>query len=942
VIPNLTACYPGIQVVRDSNAVSEKNRQPFIHFPMMRYILLGLSLLVSSALCAQTPYDSSIKASPNAQELPINRGSTALWQSLKKLHTRASLIMVTAHPDDEDGGMLTYESRGQGARVTLLTLNRGEGGANVMSSNYFDGLGLVRTEELLAAGRYYGVDQYWTRVVDYGFSKTKAESIAKWTHDRVLYDVVRVVRLTRPLVITSVFVGGPTDGHGNHQTAGAMAQEVFKAAGDPNVFPDQIAAGLKPWTPLKDYAHTPWFGNDDGKLAVNLEVPEGDYDPVLGMSYVQIAREGLGFQKSQTGGGTIPKAGTVNSTYHRYGSLVSAQDKESSFFEGIDTSLNGIASLAPSSKADFLLPGLKKVNGLVEAAIADYSVGHPETIAPKLADGWKETEALIRQVKASQLSDEEKYNITFELEIKKTQFNNALAQSLGLSLAANVAPEKEPDPRFAMFMGDPETTRVIVPGQKVGVKVHAVSQTSPPIKLNEIKIQATDGKDWGIKTSGNKSGDLTEGKPVDARFDLSVPENSTFTRPYFSRPDIEQSYYDISDTRYLNLPLAPYPLEAWAEFQYEDVPVRVATVVQSSKRVTGFGEVLEPLVVGPAISLNISPRAGIVPLNAKTFQLAATVHSNIKGQGTGTVKLDLPSGWTSHPAVAEFSTKSDGEEQSLSFEVMPKGLAEKTYRLTVVAETGGRQYREGYELTGYPGLRPYYLYRPSVLRTSGVDVKIAEGLKVGYIMGSGDDVPTSLESLGIHVNFLSPGDLATGDLSRYNVILLGVRTYAAREELKTYNSRLLDYVKNGGVMIVQYNTPEYDHNFGPYPYVMGENPEEVTDEASQMDILDPKNPIFLWPNPITSHDFDGWVEERGSKFLKSWDPHYEALLATHDDDQEPQKGGLLYSRYGKGVYIYNAYAFYRELPEGVPGAFRLFANMISLPKNPSLGTAGEN
>ncbi|HEX3351404.1 MAG TPA: PIG-L family deacetylase [Terriglobales bacterium] len=903
---------------------------------MTKYLSLGLSLLLSAALCAQTPYESSIKASPNAQELPINRGATALWQSLKKLHTRGSLIMVTAHPDDEDGGMLTYESRGQGARVTLLTLNRGEGGANVMSSNYFDGLGLVRTEELLAAGRYYGVDQYWTRVVDYGFSKTKAESIAKWTHDRVLYDVVRVVRMTRPLVITSVFVGGPTDGHGNHQTAGAMAQEVFKAAGDPHVFPDQIAAGLKPWTPLKDYAHTPWFGNDDGKLAVNVSVPEGDYDPALGMSYVQIAREGLGYQKSQTGGGTIPKAGAMDSTYHRFGSVISVPDKEASFFDGIDTSLNGIASLAPGGKADFLLPGLKKMNELVEAAIADYSVAHPETIAPKLADGWKQTEALIQQVKASQLSDEEKYNITFELEIKKTQFNDALAQALGLSLAANVAPEKEPDPRFAMFLGDPETTRVIIPGQKVGVKVHAVSQSSAPVKLQEIKIHATDGKDWEIKSTGDTAGELAQGKAVDARFDLSVPENATYTRPYFSRPDIEQSYYDISDMRYLNWPLPPYPLEAWAEFQYQDVPVRVAKVVQSSKRVTGFGEVLEPLVVGPAISLNISPRAGIVPLNAKSFQLTATVHSNIKGPGKGTVKLDLPSGWTSRPVTSGFSTTSDGDEQSLNFEVMPSGLSEKLYRVTVVAETGGRQYREGYELTGYPGLRPYYLYRPSVLRTSGVDVKVAEGLNVGYVMGSGDDVPTSLESLGIHVNFLSPGDLATADLSRYNVILLGVRTYAAREELKTYNSRLLDYVKNGGVMIVQYNTPEYDHNFGPYPYVMGQNPEEVTDEASKMDILDSKNPIFLWPNSITQRDFDGWVEERGSKFLKSWDPHYEALLSTHDDDQEPQKGGLLYARYGKGVYIYNAYAFYRELPEGVPGAYRLFANMVSLPKNPHL------
>ena len=213
---------------------------------MKRYLVLGVSLFVGCILSAQTPYDSSLQASQNAHELAINRGSTALWQTLKKLHTRASLIMVTAHPDDEDGGMLTFESRGQGARVTLLTLNRGEGGANVMSANYFDGLGLVRTEELLAAGRYYGVDQYWTRVVDYGFSKTKAESIAKWTHDRVLYDVVRVVRMTRPLVITSVFIGGPSDGHGNHQTAGAMAQEVFKAAGDPKRFPGSNRRGASP------------------------------------------------------------------------------------------------------------------------------------------------------------------------------------------------------------------------------------------------------------------------------------------------------------------------------------------------------------------------------------------------------------------------------------------------------------------------------------------------------------------------------------------------------------------------------------------------------------------------------------------------------------------------------------------------------------------------
>lgn len=903
---------------------------------MKHYLSVGLSLLLTATLCAQSASDSSIQATPNAQELPIDRGAAGLWQSLKKLHTRASLIMVTAHPDDEDGGTLAYESRGQGARVALLTLNRGEGGANVMSANYFDGLGLVRTEELLAAGRYYGVDQYWTRVVDYGFSKTKAESIAKWTHDRVLYDVVRVVRMTRPLVITSVFVGGPTDGHGNHQTAGAMAQEVFKAAGDPNVFPDQIAAGLKPWNPLKDYARTPWFGNDDAKLRVNVDIPEGDYDQVVGESYVQIAREGLGHQKSQTGGGMIPKPGTLGSTYHRFGSVIPAQDKENSFFDGIDVSIVGIATLAKDGETDFLRSGLERVNGLVEGAIADYCAGQPGKIAAKLADGWTETTRLIQQLKASQLSEEDKYNITFELEIKQAQFNNALTQALGLTVAATLAPEQEPNPLYALFMGDPETTRVVIPGEKIAVKVHAVSQSSDAVTLQAAKVQATDGKEWGIKGPGETDTAMTRNKPADIRFDLTVPENAAYTRPYFARPDIEQSYYDILDSRYLSLPLPPYPLEAWAEFQYNGVPIRIGQVVQSSKRVTGIGEVLEPLVVGPAVSLSISPRAGIVPLNAKTFDVTTTVHSNTKGEGKGIVKLDLPKGWTSHPPSAEFSTKADGDEQSLSFEVSPAGLSEQSYRITAVAQVGGKEFREGYELTGYLGLRPYYLYRPSVLRTSGVDVKVAEGLRVGYIMGSGDDVPTSLQSLGINVTFLTPNDVANANLSNYDVILLGVRAYAARPELKTYNSRFLDYVKNGGVMIVQYNTPEFDHNFGPYRYTMGENPEEVTDEASKMEILDPTNPVFLWPNSITQHDFDGWVEERGSKFLKTWDPQYTALVSTHDEGQEPQKGGLLYARYGKGIYVYNAYAFYRQLPEGVPGAYRLMANMVSLPKNPNL------
>ena len=885
---------------------------------------------------AGAPYYSTVKPSDVAMEAPVNRGSAALWQSLKKLHTRASLIMVTAHPDDEDGGMLAYESRGQGARVTLLTLNRGEGGANVMSPDYFDALGLVRTEELLAAGRYYGVDQYWTRVIDYGFSKTMDEALSHWTRDRVLRDVVRVVRMTRPLVVTSVFVGGPSDGHGNHQVAGLMAKEVFKAAGDPNQFPEQIRAGLRPWSPVKDYARVP-FSRRGGPstLSTNVVIQEGTYAPDLGLSYVQVSREGLGYQKSQNGGTGIPAAGPMGSAYHRFASNIAAADKEDSFFDGIDVSLGGIAMLSRGGDTGFLTSGLREINGDVEDAMAKFSALHPEAIAPQLASGLKRTVALIQAVQNSGLSADAKYDIVHELNVKRAQFNDALAEALGISVLATVAPEQEPDRLFAMFMGAPDTFRMAIPGQTFPVKVHVANQSSRPVELAKMSLESPDGESWPISEEANAGGELGPDKAIDQRFRVTVPPNARYTRPYFSRPNIEQPYYDILDERWLNLPLAPYPLAAWADLRLDGAAFRVGQVVQTVQRVTGPGPVYEPLAVAPAVSVAISPRNGIVPLDAKSFDVTTVIHSNVKGAANGTVRLDLPPGWKSVPAAAQFSTARDGEDRTLSFRVTPANIREKAYECTAIAEYAGKQYREGYQVTGYEGLRPYFLYKPSTYKTTGVNVKVAPGLSVGYIMGSGDDVPASLEHLGIKVSFIGPNDLANGNLSKYNVILLGVRAYAARPELRTYNARLLDYVKNGGVVMVEYNTPEYDHNFGPYPYVMGNNPEEVTDEESKVQILEPQNPIFNWPNKITEADFKGWVEERGSKWMKSWDPHYEALLETHDLNQEPQKGGLLYAKYGRGIYIYNAYAFYRQLPEGVPGAYRIFANIVSLPKNPA-------
>jgi hypothetical protein len=414
-----------------------------------------------------------------------------------------------------------------------------------------------------------------------------------------------------------------------------------------------------------------------------------------------------------------------------------------------------------------------------------------------------------------------------------------------------------------------------------------------------------------------------------------VPPHPTYTRPYFSRPSVEQSYYDIDDPRYLNLPTSYYPLSAKLTFHYHDVDFHTTAVVQSLHRVTGPGPLLEPLLVGPPISLWLSPQAGVVPLTSATLHLQVTLRSSVKGPAKGTIHLEMPTGWTSKPASADFSTAQDGDEQNVTFEIHPSGVRAQKYNIKAVAEYDGQNYTEGFKTVGYTGLRPYPYYRNADFHTTGVDVKLAPTLNVGYIMGTGDDVPTSLEDLGVHVKFLSPSDIQTGNLAAYDAIVVGIRAYAVRPEVSTANGRLLQYVNDGGVLLVQYQSPEFDHNYGPYPFSFGPNPEKVVEEDDKV-TLAPNDPVLNWPNKITETDFSGWVEERGHDFVAQWDPKYTTPTEMHDQGQDPQKGGLIYAHYGKGVYVYTAFALYRQLPEGVPGGFRLFANLLSLKKNPGL------
>lgn len=927
-------------------------------------LLFGLSLMVVPGAGAQTPEQVSARPRVNYRPLEADRGASALWQSLLKLHTRASMLTVVAHPDDEDGGMLAYESRGQGARVALLTLNRGEGGQNVMSDDYWDRLGLVRTQELLAADRYYGVQQYFTRAIDFGFSKTREESLQQWGEQRVLCDVVRVVRMTRPLVMTATFIGNITDGHGQHQVSGQMNQEAYKVAGDPKVCPAQIQEGLLPWTPLKVYARVPSFsisskgmydyatdqwapvrffdyvsGQWSNKVpATNLEVEEGGFDPLLGDSYLQYAREGWGKQKTQNGGGAVPLPGSFEVPYHRYGSRVPAADHETSFFDGIDVSLEGIAALAPGENG-FLKQGLGRINGLVEEAMRTYSASQPEKIASTLAEGLKATRALIAQVESSQLSQTAKYNVLHELRIKEAQFNDALAESLQVTVTALLAPPQRDSGRFGFYAQD--VSRVVIPGQNFGVDAYVANEGTGPVQIQDVSVHAQQGKDWKIEAQKPANGELPPGQRNDVRFQVTAPEDAPLTKPYFHRDNVEQPFYDVDEPQFMSLPFAPYPLAASATFSYQGTPFTIAAVVQTAQHVTGYGTLYDPLIVTPAISVTTAQHATVLPLDHSTAALDVTIHNNVPGPAKGSLHLNLPAGWSASPETAEFNLGRHGQDQSVHFTLHPNGLEQKPYSITAAAEYNGKEYTEGYVTTGYPGLHPYNEYRPARETLTGVDVKVAPGLNVGYVMGTGDHVPQSLESLGVYVHLIDGSELATGDLSRYSVIVLGVRAYAARPELATYNQRLLDYVHGGGVVVVQYQSGEYDHEYGPYPYTLSRNTEKVVDETAPVKILAPQNPVMSWPNKITEKDFDGWVEERGHSFMRSWAPEYQALTETHDPGQAPQKGGLLTARYGRGEYVYVAYALYRQVEEGVPGAYRLFANLLSLPKAPQGASTGQ-
>ncbi len=899
-----------------------------------------------------------------ALPLPENRGQAALEQSLKRLQTTASLMMIVAHPDDEDGALLTYLSRGLGVRCTLLTLTRGEGGQNAMSAESYDALGLIRTNELLKAGEFYGVKQLWGTEVDFGFSKTQEEAFARWGHDRVLYDAVLAVRRERPQIIVSTFVGGITDGHGHHQVSGEIAQEVFKAAGDPHVFPEQLKDGLQPWQPLAVYSMVPFapvtdkgmFDYATGKWAparfrnyvtgewttgvppTDVTVPVGTLDPVLGRSYVQIARQGWGEQKSQNGGANPTLSGPASSTYHLWDVAQAAKApattnaSDGDFFHNkkvnIDIRVAGLTRLVKGTAPDWLAQSLDQIDANLRGFALQWRGQNSIAAARVLATIYRKTLILRANVAASNLDAEAKAGLLLELDAKIDEFQSALKDLLGLDLVAFTTKATNVQGGSSRGSSADETPRSVTPGEEFRVRVHT-AQATTETRLSQVWLQSHSGAPWKIEDTAGPVEPAAAADPASDRiFRVQAAEDAEPTQPYFTRPSIEQPYYDLTRLEFRERSFAPWPLAAWAEFTFDGLPIRIGQTVQTMQRVLGPGGIYEPLVVTPTIGIRIDPEARILPLDGSALPVRVTVHAEATAEGT--VDLKLPTGWTSQPAEAHFHLGSAGDTQPILFSVTPAASETGAYNLQAVAHFGGRSYQSGWQSVGYAGLRPYNLYKLAQLKTRKVDVKLAPGLRIGYVMGTGDLVPEAIEGLGAVPHLLTAAELTASDLSAWNVIVIGIRAYSVRPELALLQPRLQEFVERGGTLIVLYQSSTFP---APLPLAMGRTPERVVDEQAPVKLLDPANSLFTGPNRITAADFDGWVEERGHSFLDTWDPGYTALAETADAGQDPQRGGLLVAHPGKGTYIYTAFALHRQLPELVPGAYRLLANLLSAGRN---------
>jgi LmbE family N-acetylglucosaminyl deacetylase len=818
-----------------------------------------------------------------------------LLQELRMLGHNKRVLVIGAHPDDEDTQLLVMFTRREGAEAAYLSLTRGEGGQNLIGSELGEALGILRTEELLAARNVDGAQQFFTRAYDFGFSKTLDDTWAHWPSDSVLKDVVRIVRRFRPQVIVSIFSGTPRDGHGQHQAAGWAAAQAFRVAGDSTRFPELATEeGLQPWAPAKLYVDA-WFNAG----AATLTLDGGEVEKISGKTYHQLAMAARSLHRSQDMGSLQefgPSPSRLAFAAVR-GGTADVGEGWAGFWSGVDTVLRAppehFAALADARAAA----------GRDRRAVAD-ALSRAARSGPD-----------ARIPGAATASDYERH-LFVARQVVAWQFTDAIAERAGA-----------------------------VPGDSIQLELLA---RSGDLSLTSARIWVVMGLGQEILVGPGCQGSvrLVPGEFQRCRHAVAVPSDRVPTAPYYLRLSRSSDLYDWSSAEPWTkgmpreLQELSVSLMEGGEASLRPDALGFPTMISTRVRDQAFGEVRRPVVIVPRVSVKISPTTAVIRSgaqgSARSITLDVTAEHGATDTTRGTIQLERPSGWP-RPSPVPFVLAGGGAVTHARFEVAAPASAPvgQVDVKAVAIDATGRRYDIGAFMVEYPHIRPRQYTKPAIARVEVIDLTPPPVRRIAYIRGAADRVPEALRAAGLDVTVLDSIQIATADLSDYDAVVVGSRAYEVDSALVHNNGRLLDYARNGGRLIVQYQQGVFtEGNFAPFPVTQGSPADRITDEKSPVTMLGARRaqsalaPVFRTPNAIGPDDWDGWVQDRALYCLRTWDPRYESLLSMNDPGERAIGGCLLEAPLGRGSYVYTGLAFFRELPAGVPGAYRLFFNLL--------------
>jgi LmbE family N-acetylglucosaminyl deacetylase len=818
-------------------------------------------------------------ADPRPRE-PLD--AAAVHLALKKLGVAGSALYVGAHPDDENTAMIAWLSKGRMVRTAYLSMTRGDGGQNLIGPDVGERLGVIRTQELLAARRIDGGEQLFTRAIDFGYSKNPGETLETWGHERILADVVWAIRRFRPDVIIERFPTDGSGGHGHHTASALLAEEAFAAAADSTRFPDQLRF-VRPWRATRLVWNVFRFGDAGPDTARGrLHVDLGEYSALLGRSFTELAGESRSMHKTQ-GFGAAERRGTwVNALEHRLGDRASRD-----LFDGVDlgwTRFRGGAPIAP----------------LLQRAQREFDAEHPERLVPVLLE--------VRAAMAS-LPDE-------PIVLRRLQELDQLIRACS-----------------GLWIEAVASQHTVSPGGRLSVVTSALVRTATSVEVRGIEVRANLGSvPRAAPTLAERAPGrtLARNEPRNDTLALTLPADIASEGPYWLDGRPSAGAFDVSDQRLIGTPENAPRLVARFRLAVSGQPFEFDTPVVFRWTDPVHGERYRDVAVVPAAALRLDCASYLFP-DAAPRDVRVNVMATDRSL-EGSLSLRLPDGWRSEPAALRIALSGREADTTVTFRVTPGATPGASTVTAELRTSDGATCNTQLVRLDYPHIPIQTLLPRAEAHLVRADVS-HRGTTLGYVMGSGDQVNEALAQIGYRVELLSDDDVERGDLSRFDVIVIGVRAYNTRPRLRRLQRRLLDYVAGGGRLVIQYQTPEtaLEDRLGPYPFKISR--DRVTVEQAEMRPLAGAGELLTAPNRIDSADFDGWVQERGLSFANPWDAKYRTVLSANDPGEPPKDGGVLFARHGRGAFVYTGLAFFRQLPAGVPGAYRLFANLVS-PEGP--------